>query len=173
MTSPEGPKNRGIGSLTAPELVLALMHSSNGMISGALYLQKIAFLVAYEDEEQTSEIRQKLGFKPLNFGPYSQVVRNAMDRLISERKVVTKRDSTDKYNKETFFLTEDGVMTARLLDRSLDAWTRNYIERLCSAAKQLGYAGLLRYVYRKYESFTSKSEIVDDVIESYDQYRSR
>lgn len=161
---------RNVDDLTPEELVLVLGRYSGGVVPGALYLQKLAFLVAYEGKDKTSSLRKRLAYRPLNFGPYSSVVRSAADELVGDRRLVTKREFTNKYNKEVFFLTESGSNSADSVVRSLDEWSVDYLTRISGAARQLGYLGLLRYVYRVYEKFASKSEIIDDVISSYDRY---
>lgn len=168
----QGAAKKSTDSLSPDELVLALIKLSDGYVPGALYIQKIAFLAANEGATSVENTRKKLKYQPLNFGPYSRPLRESLDRLLAEKKLVSKTLPSDKYNKEAFYLTESGRDAAGRVIESLDQDSRKYLTTICKGAKQLGYAGILRYVYSKYPDFTTKSDIIQEVTESYDYSRS-
>lgn len=157
-----------VTDLNPEELVLVLMHYSDGSIPGALYLQKLVFLTVHEDERRRNALQGKVRFRPLNFGPYSESIRKAVANLEKQGFIVSRTQLANKYNQEVFMLTDSGrIRSAEHLSR-LSPEANDYVRTLCLAAKQLGYSGILRYVYSKYPEFTSKSQIKDEVFKSYE-----
>lgn len=160
--------NLDITDLSPEELILAIMHFSGGSIPGALYLQKLVFLAVNEDEKRKEALEKKVKFRPLNFGPYSDPVTDAVHALESQGMVVSKRQLANKYNREIFMLTDAGRRLSEERVRALNRETQSYLRNVCLAARQLGYSGILRYVYSKYPKSTSKSKIKGEVFKSYD-----
>ena len=148
---------KDVADLNTEELVLTLLHYSDGHIPGALYLQKIVFLAVHEDQRRREALRKKIPFRPLKFGPYSESVRDAVDRLEENGLVVSRNQVANKYNREVFLLTENGRRESARQVRRLSEGSKSYLRSLCLAARQLGYSGILRYVYTKYPESASKS----------------
>jgi uncharacterized protein YwgA len=157
-----------VADLDPKELILTLLHYSDGSIPGALYLQKLVFLAVNEDKETRIALEKKTNFRPLNFGPYSDPVRKAVAELESKGLVISKNQLANKYNREVFMLTEAGRRMSSEQVRKLSQGAREYLRNLCLAARQLGYSGILRYVYSKYPESASKSRIKEEVFRSYD-----
>jgi uncharacterized protein YwgA len=157
-----------ITDLAPEELILSILHFSNGVIPGALYLQKLVFLAVHEDKKRRAELEKAIEFRPLNFGPYSDSVRSAIDRLESDGLVISRRQVVSKYNREVFALTSTGRQRGDEIANALNKEAREFLRNLCLAAKQLGYSGILRYVYTKYPELTSRSKIKEEVFKSYD-----
>jgi len=160
-------RRRKADDLSVGELALSLIHLSGGVVPGALYMQKMAFLAGFEGGNATADLRRRLGYRPLNFGPFSETLRHEIQSLGEKKLVISKTQFTDKYNREIFYLSDKGRDCAQRILNDLDEESRDYLVKICSAAKQLGYSGLLRYVYSNYERFTSKSEIRDEVYDSF------
>ena len=167
MKSTKMKREMGVKDLTPEELILALMYYSNGSIPGALYLQKLVFLAINEDQQNKTG-KDAIIFKPLNFGPYSNTVTNSLQGLIRKELIVSKKQISNKYNRDTYLLTDLGKQLSNATIEKLNSSSVEYLRNLCIAGKQLGYSGILRYVYSKYPNYTSKSEIIDEVFKSYD-----
>lgn len=157
-----------VTDLAPEDLILSLLHFSNGVIPGALFLQKLVFLAVHEDRKRRIALKDAIEFKPLNFGPYSDSVRAAIDRLESQGYVISRKQVVSKYNREIFILTSTGKRRGNEIAGALSREAHEFLRNLCLAAKQLGYSGILRYVYAKYPELTSRSKIKEEVFKSYD-----
>jgi len=155
-----------IGDLSPEELALCLIYRFGGVVPGALYMQKLGFLIAYEGKPG-DKLQIKLEYHPYNLGPYSIKLVEALDKISRQRKVYIKEQVTDKYNKEIYFLTNEGRCDAQRIMDSLDSHSKEYLNNICDGAKQLGYNGILRYIYTRYPKFATKSKIKKDVYASF------
>lgn len=156
------PKNMDVS-----QLLVMLLHCFGGTIPGKLYVEKLSFLSVNEIPE-LEVLKDRLEFKAHKLGMFSEKVIKAMDELKKSGLVISKTYSTDAHNKEIFTLTPEGKKKGREFFDQMDDNIKIELSHLCKGAKQLGYSGILRYTYDKYPEFTSKSEIVEEVFNSYD-----
>lgn len=61
-------------------------------------------------------------------------------------------------------MTDKGVEKAEILSKNLDEKTKQTLENLRREATQLGYRGVLRYVYSRYPEYTTASKIRERVL---------
>jgi hypothetical protein len=164
--------------LGAPARVQPLV----GRLQGITRLEKLIFLM----ERETSAKRwltEEADFDPYNFGPFSSKVYQAVDMLgaaqiISDSgansdstdetweqaNVIGEARGSDPYVTRDFELTERGwryyqALLKRLPDGALEELTE-FKNRFAS----LPLRQLVRYVYQRYEEFTSRSLIKDDIL---------
>lgn len=144
-------------SLTAKEWVLVFMYAGkdnprNSKINGILMFTKQFFVFV-------KEIRKELGdefdFIPYDYGPYSFVLKKIIDHLSTEGYL--KIDIVGE--RQDFSLTYKGRESAKDLYPKVDDSTKKKLESLRKEANQLGYRGVLRYVYSRYPEYTTASKI--------------
>lgn len=157
----------------------------DGEIQGITRLEKLVFLL--ENETNSSVwLSEKADFKAYNFGPFSEKVYQAVDMLsaaeIIEDSYSLAPDDIDTWEqrdeigldsggeKRDPFTTRDFRLTTRGRDyfKALSAELNpGVIDEISSLKKQFAYLPLrqlIRYVYQRYESFTTKSLIRDEVL---------
>jgi hypothetical protein len=159
-----------------------------GEISGITRLEKLIFLL--ERETGSAEwLDQKADFEPYNFGPYSSLVYQAIDllssaNLIEDTAAPATDDSDtwesrekiglaegasvepDRYTTRDFKLTERGWRYFSALTAELSPAELAEIAEFKRRFAFLPLRQLIRYVYKKYEEFTTKSIIRDDILGS-------
>lgn len=157
-----------------------------GEINGITRLEKLIFLL--ERETSSSKwLQQDASFEPYNFGPFSSKVYQAVDLLSAAGLVVDSAapatDDSDTWEVRTRIGLDEGSASIpdrfttrdfRLTDRGwkyFEALTKEMavdsLEEVASFKRQfasLPLRQLIRYVYQKYESFTTKSQIRDEVL---------
>ena len=151
------------------ELVLTILWGYREHVPGSLFLQKLAFLCIFEIPE-LRDLKGLAGYRARQFGPFSVAVRIALQELETQGLVVVATVRSDRFNKDLIGLTPKGLETAREIAGGMNVGLLAEIERKCRGAKQLGYAGILRYVYSHYENYAEESEIRDEVFESFGRY---
>ncbi len=62
-------------------------------------------------------------------------------------------------DRRDFILTDKGMERAKKAYEKLDEKTRKNLDNLRREATQLGYSGVLRYVYTRYPEYTTASKI--------------
>lgn len=161
--------------------------ASSGEIRGITRLEKLIFLM--ERETSSSKwLQQDAGFEPYNFGPFSQKIYQAVDTLAAAQLI---RDSSspapdtidsweqregigfdsgsagpvsDPYTTRDFQLTERGWRYFQALTKELSPDSLNELQDFKRRFAPLPLRQLIRYVYSRYESFTTKSKIRDDIL---------
>ncbi|GAB2732950.1 hypothetical protein ACX801_03050 [Arthrobacter bambusae] len=157
-----------------------------GEIKGITRLEKMIFLL----ERETSShkwLEQEADFEAYNFGPFSQKIYQAVDtlaaaELIEDSSSLTS-DASDSweqreliggnvgngaggnpYTTRDFHLTERGWRYFEALKQEL---APDSLKELSEFKKRFAYLPLrqlIRYVYSRYEQYTTKSLIRDQVL---------
>lgn len=126
-------------------------------IQGWLMFTKQFFVFVKEVKKELDAI---FNFVPYDYGPYSFILQEDVEELVSKDyiKVINNGDRKD------YFLTEKGREKAEECKKSVPDKTLQTISNLRKEATQLGYSGILRYVYTKYPEYTSASKIKEKVL---------
>ena len=162
--------------------------SSNQSIEGITRLEKILFLLSVE-EGLLADIsdKDKFNFIPFKMGPWSHEVYDELDFLdsldlikksksgkIQEEDIIHNDELfnsliLDKYQKgeaahcnnktEIFALSEKGIEVAKNIWRKLDDDEKKKIQMLKKKFNKMNLKQFLRYIYKKYPEYTSRSEI--------------
>ncbi|OIQ82043.1 hypothetical protein GALL_361760 [mine drainage metagenome] len=156
-----------------------------GEIQGITRLEKLVFLLEKETES-SKWLDQSAEFKPYNFGPFSEKVYQAVDMLAAaeliedsyspasddtdtwEQRECIGRDNrfgnTDPFTTRNFRLTERGKRYFEALSKELP---QDSLDEIGSFKKRFAFLPLrqlIRYVYLRYENFTTESLIRDQVL---------
>lgn len=149
-------------------------------MQGVTRLEKLVFLLERETSAK-NWLSESADFRPYNYGPFSAKVYQAVDMLSaaglivdSKRKADTEDDTWEKRNvigsNEDPYTTRDFRLTDRGW-RYYSAIRKNLVpEQLAelSSFKEtfatISLRQLVRYVYERYDDFTSKSFIRDSVL---------
>ena len=125
-------------------------------INGMLMLTKQFFVFIKEIRKDLEDV---FNFIPYDYGPYSFVLQKIVDKLNKEGylKIEVYEDRKD------FILTDKGMIRAKKVYEKLDKKTIMTLEKLRQDATQLGYSGVLRYVYLRYPEYTTASKIREKV----------
>lgn len=150
-------------SFTPEEWVLVFLYAGpdraarNPAINGMLMFTKQFFVFV---KEVNRDLQGYFNFIPYDYGPYSFVLKTIIDDLVNESYIVVEK-SDDRHD---FILTDKGVEKAEILSKNLDEKTKQTLENLRREATQLGYRGVLRYVYSRYPEYTTASKIRERVL---------
>lgn len=161
--------------------------TKSGEIQGITRLEKLVFLLERETSSKTW-LGQDAGFEPYNFGPFSQKVYQAVDMLAAAQliedssspsqdltdtweqregiglDVGSANQTNDPYRTRDFKLTERGWRYFDALTKELPSGTINELQQF---KRQFGYLPLrqlIRYVYTRYDDFTTKSKIRNHIL---------
>ncbi|GAA5230108.1 hypothetical protein [Arthrobacter cryoconiti] len=161
--------------------------ATSGEIRGITRLEKLIFLL----ERETSSkdwLQQDAGFEAYNFGPFSQKIYQAVDTLAAaqliedssslapdtmdsweEREVIgpnsgSPGDRINPYTTRDFHLTERGWRYFNALKQELTPEAMVELQNFKRQFAFLPLRQLIRYVYSRYEEFTTKSLIRDEVL---------
>src|SRR2546425_3955050 len=148
--------------VTVDDLVLGLLYAEpDRPVKGGLMMMKLLFLIGKEIEP---ELDQLLSFFPKDFGPYSQKVASSLNRLEQTSLVSSRKSAAESGDLERtdFKLTSLGRERARVAFDRLRPETRAKVQQLRRGAEELGYSGILRYVYSKYPEYADSSKIRED-----------
>jgi uncharacterized protein YwgA len=159
-------KDSMVEPLTPEDWVLAFFiagpdrDKKNPEISGMLMFTKQFFVFVKEIKK---DLEDTFKFIAYDYGPYSFVLKDLIDKLSTEGyiKVIAYEERRD------FVLTDKGVERAKKAYEKLDNKTRVTLEKLRYEATQLGYSGVLRYVYSRYPEYTIASKIRERVLNEY------
>lgn len=154
---------------------------NRGEIQGITRLEKLVFLL--ERETSSREwLTEDGGFEPYNFGPFSQKVYQAADMLsaaglIEDSGKLAPDDSdtweernriddsaVDPYTTRDFSLTEKGWRYFDILQTELPKGAKAELREFKSRFGSLPLRQLVRYVYQRYDEFTKRSLIRDEVL---------
>ena len=150
-------------SFTPEEWVLVFLYAGhdsaakNPAINGMLMFTKQFFVFV---KEVKSDLQEYFNFIPYDYGPYSFVLKKIIDDLVNEGYIVVEKSD----DRQDFILTYNGVEKAEMLSKNLDEKTKQTLENLRREATQLGYRGVLRYVYSRYPEYTTASKIRERVL---------
>lgn len=150
-------------SFTPEEWVLVFLYAGhdratkNPAINGMLMFTKQFFVFV---KEVKSDLQEHFNFIPFDYGPYSFVLKQIINDLVNEDYIVVEKSD----DRQDFILTNKGVEKAEMLSKNLDEKTKHTLENLRREATQLGYRGVLRYVYSRYPEYTTASKIRERVL---------
>lgn len=151
--------------ITPWEWVLVFLYAGtkgkeNPAINGILMLTKQFFVFV---KEIRKELDDEFKFIPYDYGPYSFILVKIIEFLNKSGyvNVVTMGDRQD------FFITEKGSEKANEIYEKIDDETKRKLESLRREATQLGYSGVLRYVYSRYPEYTTASKIKEKVLNGF------
>lgn len=141
-------------------LPLALLYVDNSReIDGATKFQKLVFLA----QEETN-LGKPFDFRADKYGPFSPELHATLEELekrdLIAKDVVSNRSGNEKYN---YRLTQRGRSAVQKLRKKND---KDLFEKILRQADEIKREyneqpldRLLKYVYSKYSSYTSESEL--------------
>lgn len=146
-----------LNSKLNPEDFILLLLNANDRekIKGKLCFQKEVFLIV---KEICPNLDHDLNFEAYHYGPYSKNLVNLLDYLENDSLISIEKNK----NSCSYSITMEGVERLSQVDVSEDILRK--ISNLKRRSHQLGYEGLLRYVYFNYPDYTEKSMIVDKIL---------
>ena len=162
-----GERSESRVEVTVDDLVLAVLFAeAERPVNGGLMLMKLLFLVGKEIDPRFDSV---LSFFPKDFGPYSRRVAQSLKRLVNGQLVDSRRNLSDSsdFERTDFSLTPQGLLAASEAFHKLDPGTRVKLSQLRRGAEELGYSGILRYVYSKYPEYADLSKIREEVEVDY------
>ncbi|MBP2387937.1 hypothetical protein [Paeniglutamicibacter kerguelensis] len=151
-----------------------------GSLSGITRLEKLIFLLERETNSK-NWLDQDADFEAYNFGPFSQKIYQAVDTLgaaglllDSSKESSDTTDSweqregiglnPDPYSTRDFQLTDRGWRYFNALSGELSKDALDELRDFKNQFVNLPLRQLIRYVYMKYDNFTTKSIIRDEVL---------
>lgn len=131
-------------------------------VKGTLMLVKLMFLVSKEIDTRAAP---EFNFFAFDYGPFSKVLMETVDRLVEQKAVVAGASTTDLGSeRREYRLTEAGRALAVTSLDLLGPEIAGRLQKLRKGADQLGYNGILRLVYTRYPEFASASKIREEVL---------
>jgi len=139
------------GKLNASDIILLLL--ANGKTVGRTMMQNHVFL-AYK--EVLNEYSEDLLYHPDKFGPFSPFVDDSLKYLKSQGliKVINRGEG-----HQTYLLTEEGKRKAEEISRKLPDEIKNALKNQKISWDEWNTNGILRYVYRKYPEYATKTKV--------------
>lgn len=154
-----------------------------GHLEGITRLEKLIFLLERETAAQ-SWLSEDADFRPYNFGPFSSKVYQAVDMLAAAQIIddsgtnaKTQEDSWERdnvigaispesnpYVTRDFKLTDRGWRYYTVLLEQLPNGAIDELEDFKTRFAALPLRQLVRYVYQRYEDFTTRSVIRDEIL---------
>lgn len=140
---------------------LTLLYTRNRTsVDGATRFQKLVFLA-----QQETDLPETYGYHADKFGPFSPQLHSDLEELdrrgLLERRTRTNEAGNAKY---VYSITPKGIqLVGRLLDRNQRI--AGVFDTIQSVKKQYNdepLQELLRYVYRKYPSYATETELDTD-----------
>ncbi|RKR74751.1 hypothetical protein [Frondihabitans australicus] len=152
-------------------------------IQGVTRLEKLIFLLEKETHSR-DWLDEDAGFVAYNFGPFSRKVYDAVETLAAagivkdsakfapddmdtweEREVLGKApDQNYPYTTRDFELTERGWRYFAALENEMKPDALKELKSFKSRFATLPLRQLVRYVYQRYEEFTTKSLIREEIL---------
>lgn len=181
-----GNANGGISmsELTEKDVVLVLLAKcENNALNGITRIEKLAYLLTLSPSFPT--LGQRLEFRPLHYGPYSDRVAEAVEvlrendfigseRLSFERQVVNRADeisleemsdTKEFIETKSYRLTRKGQIIAEHLYGQLSSQQRGEIDRIAGKFAQLNLKELMKRVYAEApEEMLRKSTIREEMM---------
>lgn len=140
--------------VTVSDAILLLLYSQREKpVNGRVSMMKEVFLLVKEvlrgvDTQDPKYVKNR-------FGMYSFLVTQTLTNL--EFAGFMDREGKKNTKVERFKITDKGAKYIRPLFRSLSEDLRSTISEKRKGWDQLGYEGILRYVYQKYPEYRDKS----------------
>jgi len=159
-----------IRPLDPTELLLILLGSSKRPVKGAISLMKASFLLFKEKLGEFDIPVMSPNFIPYYYGPYSFDIDQAIYSLETHGSItITGKRASDK---EHFALTDKGIDETNKLYESLPKNLREHLYQWRRGIDEMGNDGILKDVYKKYQSYTIKSKIKDKVLPNWAHKRA-
>lgn len=160
MMSPTGPQPK--------DYVLSVLGAEpDRPVRGTLMLTKLLFLVSREIDPRAAD---ELKFYAFDYGPFSKVLMETVERLVADQAVSTGTAPSNLGGERVEYrLTDRG---RSLSTQSLDLLGPEIVgrlQKLRKGADQLGYNGILRLVYTRYPEFATASKIREEVLAEPDR----
>ena len=139
------------GKLNASDIILLLL--ANGKTTGRTMMQKQVFL-AYK--EVLKDYSEDLLYHPDKYGPFSKLVEDSLKYLRNQGliKVINRGEG-----HQTYLLTEEGKRKAEEISRKLPDEMKNAMKNQKISWDEWNTKGILRYVYRKYPEYATKTKV--------------
>ena len=151
------------------DAVLILFHHA-GSIHGVTKLQKLLFLIE-EETEFFEEHKDDLAFEfnAHKMGPFSKHVYEEIRFLqqlnaIETESMEDRSEGKDDLTNKIFHITSKGEKIASELANQLEPKYNEELAELVENYNNMELRELLRYVYTEYPSFTTESEIKDEIL---------
>jgi hypothetical protein len=152
--NPERPPCRPlhIGKSQAA-LLLFLLDSARTV--DPLRLTKGIFIFTMEAPDSWLAKQERYQFIPYNYGPYSQSLRNDLDRLVEQRDVLASK-VRDK-NWDYYYLSKKGKKRAQEAANYLPTEAVTYLRKVRKYVLRVSVRKLLDTVYDRYPSYAVKN----------------
>ncbi len=155
-----------------------------GRINGITRLEKLVFLLERELPQLDAFLVESADFESHNFGPFSAKIYSAVEvlgaaNLLEERhaeassqaesweeSALIGTDHGDEYLERQFRLTERGRRYYHVLVQDLPPELPELVGQLKTRFGAIPLRQLIRYVYTRYQDFTDKSLIREEVLGS-------
>jgi len=137
--------------LDVEDIILLLLNY--GKISGKTMMQKQVFLAVNEIFNNSYAL-----FHPDKYGPYSQLVSDIVLKLIDDGKI-------KKFNRgeshATYVITETGkeYVNRIIKSKNINNETLEKLRKSKSDWDEWDTKGILRYVYRNYPEYATKTKV--------------
>ncbi|KUO91364.1 MAG: transcriptional regulator [Thermocladium sp. ECH_B] len=151
-----------MASEEAKKLLLLVLELAGGHIETETRMQKLVFLV-------NQEVFHWVKFKASKYGPYSEELMKAVDKLEKEGKLVYIWDDDGVFK---YFLTEKGKEDAKKLLSQLKDKDEDKLKKameIIQKYKDKPPTYLAAYTYKYYPEYAEKS-IIKDIVERWIRY---
>lgn len=151
------------------DVVFILFHHAES-IHGVTKLQKLLFLIEEETEFfEEYEDDLEFEFKAHKMGPFSKHVYEEIRFLQQLNAIRTEpmengNEGKDDLTNKVFHITPKGKKIASELANQLEAHYNEELAELVEKYNDMKLRELLNYVYSEYPSFTTESEIKDEIL---------
>lgn len=151
-----------LDTISIDEWILIILYAQKEKpITGKLMFVKQAFLLA---QDVFPLIKNKFEFYPASFGPYSKNFAKAVNELIKGGSISLETKEEGDNIIFRFRLSEKGEEIAKEAFEKLTEKEQNIIKRKRKGWDQLGYRGIVRFVYTKYPEYAVLSKIKEGII---------
>ena len=153
----------------------------SGRVNGITRLEKLVFLIEQEGDLDAF-LAETAEFEPHNFGPFSKKIYQAVETLEAYELLVEENayaDTSDdtwenesiigleepiNYSERKFVLTEKGRKYYDALVSEVPPDIPHKVGQLKDRFGALPLRQLLRFVYTRYEDYTTESVIKDQIL---------
>ncbi|MHA2143253.1 MAG: hypothetical protein ACXADD_17380 [Candidatus Thorarchaeota archaeon] len=134
-----------------PTAILTLLAANDGSsVRGRIMLVKQIFIMA---KEILPELSEPMHFFPYQWGPYSNVVANAVNQLVDDELVSVEKDGRE----DIFKLTSTGMKAAEKVAKSLPEDVILDIAKMKRTTQEVGLRRVLQFIYSNYPQYAVHS----------------
>ncbi len=134
-------------------MLLLLDADNNAPLHGKLWLQKLIFLLANQDED----LKNETSFEPDLMGPYSETVEQELEQLILVSVVEITSDSRIR-------LTELGLRITSIIKKEMPTMILSVVSDFKKFLNYLSRDELLAYIYSAHPDMTSQSVKFNEIM---------